>query len=114
MHELGTVIYIIETVEKLAVENKLTAVNSVTVQVGEVSAIIPDYLVDFWKYARQRSDLLKDTELKVEPIKAVTFCESCMKTYPTLKYGRECPYCHSPNTFLVTGNEYIIKEIEAM
>lgn len=114
MHELGTVIYIIETVEKLAVENKLTAVNSVTVQVGEVSAIIPDYLVDFWKYARRRSDLLKDTELKVEPINAVTFCESCMKTYPTLKYGRECPYCHSPNTFLVTGNEYIIKEIEAM
>ena len=30
MHELGTVIYIIETVEKLAVENHLTTVGSVT------------------------------------------------------------------------------------
>jgi hydrogenase nickel incorporation protein HypA/HybF len=30
-----------------------------------------------------------------------------------MQYGKECPYCHSGNTFLVTGNQYNIKEIEA-
>ena len=31
-----------------------------------------------------------------------------------MTYGKECPYCHSGSTFLITGNEYVIKEIEAM
>ena len=114
MHELGTVIYVIETVEKLAVENQLTTVGSVTLEVGEVSGIIPDYLSDFWLYARKKSDLLKDAELKVETIPGVTYCQDCKKTYSTVKYAKICPYCQSSNTFLVTGNEYNIKEIEAM
>ena len=41
MHELGTVVYIIDTVDKLAVENHLTKIGSVTLEVGEVSGIIP-------------------------------------------------------------------------
>ena len=114
MHELGTIIYVIETVEKLAKEENLTAVGSVTLEVGEVSGIVPDYLTDFWQYARKDSELLKETELKIEPLKAVTFCQDCKKTYPTLEFAKECPHCHSLNTFLVTGNEFTIKEIEAM
>ena len=114
MHELGTVIYVIETVEKLAVENKLTTVGSVTLEVGEVSGIIPDYLSDFWLYARKKSELLKEAELKIETIPGVTYCQDCKKTYSTVQYAKICPYCGSSNTFLVTGNEYNIKEIEAM
>ena len=114
MHELGTVIYIIETVEKLAVENHLTTVGSVTLEVGEVSGIIPGYLTDFWMYARKKSELLKEAELKIDTLPAVTYCQDCRQTYPTVQYAKECPYCHSFNTFLVTGNEYNIKEIEGM
>lgn len=114
MHELGTVVYVIDTVEKIAAENKLTTVGSVTLEVGEVSGIIPSYLSDFWLYARKKSELLKEAELKIETLPAVTFCQDCKQTYPTVEYGKECPNCHSFNTFLVTGNEYNIKEIEAM
>lgn len=114
MHELGTIIYVIETVEKLAKDEKLTTVGSVTLEVGEVSGIIPDYLKDFWQYARRDSELLKETELKIEELKAVTFCQDCKGTYSTVEFAKECPYCHSLRTFLVTGNEFNIKEIEAM
>ena len=76
MHELGTIYYVIDTVEKLMVENDLKEVGSITLEVGEVSGIIPMYL-------------------------------------PTIPQGKTCPYCGSGNTFLVTGNEYNIKEIEA-
>ena len=114
MHELGTVVYIIDTVDKLAVENHLTKIGSVTLEVGEVSGIIPSYLSDFWLYARKKSDFLKEAELKIETLPAVTFCQDCKQTYPTVKYAKECPHCHSTNTFLITGNEYNIKEIEAM
>lgn len=114
MHELGTIVYVIETIEKLAEEEKLTKVGSITLEVGEVSGIVTGYLSDFWLYARRKSALLKETELKIENIEAVTYCQSCKKTYETVTYGKECPYCHSGNTFLVTGNQFNIKEIEAM
>ena len=114
MHELGTISYVIRTVERIAHENQLTVVASITLEVGEVSGIIPDYLSDFWLYARKKSELLKEAELKIETIKGVTYCQDCKKTYSTVQYAKICPYCGSANTFLVTGNEYNIKEIEAM
>ena len=114
MHELGTIYYVIDTVEKLAAENDLKKVASITLEVGEVSGIIPEYLSDFWLYARKKSELFQETELKIEELKAVTYCQDCGKTYPTMQYAKICPYCKSGNTFLVTGNEYNIKEIEAM
>ena len=114
MHELGTVLYIMKTVEKLAEENSLTEIASVTLEVGEVSAILPAYLLDFWDYARKKSELLARTELKIETIPAVTYCGDCEKTYATVPQGKLCPYCGGGNTWLLQGNEYNIKEIEAM
>ncbi len=114
MHELGTIYYVIDTVEKLMVENDLKEVASITLEVGEVSGIIPMYLTDFWLYAREKTEHFKNTELKIEELKAVTYCQNCGKTYPTMQYAKICPHCGSDNTFLVTGNEYNIKEIEAM
>ena len=114
MHELATVDYIIKTVDNICVEQNLTKVDSVTVEIGEVSAIIPEYIVDFFNWSKKKSEYLKDSEMIVETLKAVTYCQDCKKTYATIEYGKECPYCHSYNTFLVTGNEYNIKEIVAM
>lgn len=114
MHELGTIVYVMDTVEGICREQKLTKVASVTLEVGEVSSIIPEYLVDYWNWSRKKTEFLKDTELKIEKLKAVTYCQDCKGTYETVKYGRQCPHCESWNTFLVTGNEYNIKEIEAM
>lgn len=113
MHELGLVAHIIKTVENLAAEQNLTEVASITLELGEVSSVLPDYLVDCWNYAHKKSDLLKDTRLKLEMIKAVTVCEDCGKTYATIEYKKKCPYCESLFTHLVTGDEFLIKEIEA-
>ena len=115
MHELGTIYYVIDAVEKLMVENDLKEVGSITLEVGEVSGIIPEYLTDCWKWAvKKRTKPLQNAELKIEKLEAVTYCQDCGKTYSTMKYKKICPYCQSGNTFLVTGNEYNIKEIEAM
>jgi hydrogenase nickel incorporation protein HypA/HybF len=114
MHELGTVFYVIEQVENVCRENDLTTVGSVTLEIGEVSGIIPSYIIDCWEWAKKRSEFLKDSELKVEKLEAVTYCEDCKGTYPTMKYKKICPYCGSEHTYLLTGNEYNIKEIEAM
>jgi len=110
---MGIVFHIAKTLDELALKNHLTKIGSVTLDVGEVSGIMTDYFTDCWNYFRGRHPILKDSELKIETIPALTWCDNCKNTYPTVKYGRECPYCHSGETWLLRGNECVIKEIEA-
>ena len=57
MHELSIVTYVIEQVEKIAKENELTDIQSVTLEFGEVSGIVPEYLSDCWQwYAKKKAD----------------------------------------------------------
>lgn len=112
MHELGVVYYIIRDVKKVALENEAEKINSVTLQLGEVSTVIPEYLTKCWSWAIKKEELLTDAELIIERLPAVTFCEDCQREYPTVKYGKTCPFCESPKTYLLRGNEVSIKEIE--
>ena len=114
MHELGIVFQIIKTIEEVAEEQNLSKVSSVTLEIGEVSTVIPEYLEDCWKWACRRSPLMDGSALINETVKAVTFCEECGKTYETVKYAKVCPHCGSENTYLLEGNSVQIKEIEAM
>ena len=113
MHEMGIVMHLAKTLDELAEEQNIAKIGSVTLQVGEVSGIITDYFVDCWNYFRRKYPVLSEAELRIETIPAVTFCEDCKDTYETIEYGRICPYCKSENTYLVQGNECMIKEIEA-
>ena len=51
MHELGIVFAMIDTLEDVARDNDLTVISRVTLELGEVSGVIPDYLLDCWKWA---------------------------------------------------------------
>lgn len=113
MHELSTINYVIKQVDKICDEQDLTKVGSITLEVGEVSGIIAEYLVDYFNWAKKKNSRMEDCELKIEDLKAVTYCQDCKQTYSTVEFGKECPHCNSKNTFLVTGNEYNIKQIEA-
>ena len=111
MHELGVVFHIIDDVTEVGRENNLTNIQSVTLQLGTVSTVIPDYLKDCWKWAVDRTELLKGADLIIEPIEAITYCEDCKSTYYTIKHGKICPSCGSKNTYLLQGTEFMIKEI---
>ena len=111
MHELGIVYHIIDTLEQVAKENELAHIDSVTMEVGEVSAVIPDYLTDCWAWAAGKNELLRGCRMEVETLPAVTHCDGCGEDYPTVAHGRICPHCGSERTWLVKGNEINIKEI---
>lgn len=113
MHELGIIVHISESLETVAMENELTRIGSVTLEIGEVSGVVPEYLTDCWEYYRKKVPLIENSEMKIEILPAVTMCDACQKTYETVKHGRQCPYCGSYETYLVKGNECNIKEIEA-
>ena len=112
MHELGVVFYVIDECQKIAVDNKVKHVNSVTIELGTVSGVIDKYLVDCWKWAVNKHENMTNCELKIEKIKAITHCKDCGNDYNTIFYGKICPYCKSSNTYLLQGNEFNIKEME--
>lgn len=113
MHELGVVFYIIRDVKKVAEEKHCRHVSKVVMNIGEVSTVVPYLLTDCWEWAVKKEPLLADSKLEIRKIPAVTFCEDCKREYETVKYGKTCPFCKSGNTYLKTGNEVEIKEIEA-
>ncbi|MCR5675422.1 MAG: hydrogenase maturation nickel metallochaperone HypA [Lachnospiraceae bacterium] len=136
MHELGVVFRVIDAVSETAAENGLKRICSVTLKLGTVSGVVPEFLTDCWKWAVNRADndapevltltetqeegkasgkapagLLRGAELIIEPIEARTFCEDCQNTYDTVAHGRICPRCGSERTYLLQGNEFLIEEI---
>ena len=112
MHELGLVNYVVKQVSKIAEENNVKKVGSVTLEFGEVSGIVTSYLYDYWNWYTKKFPLFDGAKLLCETIPAITWCDDCKKTYPTVQYGKTCPYCGSGNTWLQQGNEMNIKQIE--
>lgn len=114
MHELGVVFKVIDNLKAVAEENQLTEISRVTLALGEVSTVIPKYLTDCWKWAIKKQSFLQNCELCISRIPAVSYCEDCKKTYSTVQSGKICPHCGSEQTYLVQGQEFMIKEIEVL
>jgi len=111
MHELGVVLEIFDLVEEIMTEQELKKVSSVTVEVGELSGILPDYFKECWNAARIGSTF-DETELILEYIPAVAKC-TCGKEYEMQKNSRICPYCKKTDYEIIRGREFMVKEILA-
>lgn len=111
MHELGVVFYVIRDVKQVAEENKVESVETVTLEIGEVSGVVHELLTDCWNWAVKKEPVMEHAKLQIETIKAVTHCEDCGQEYETVTYAKVCPHCKSENTYLLRGNEFNIKEI---
>ncbi len=113
MHELGIAFHIIKEVDAFAEEKAIPSVKGVTIELGEVSGVVPRYLEDVWKWAcENRSKHMNGCKLNIIVTKATTYCKACTKTYPTLPSGKKCPHCGSEDTYLVEGNEVTIQSIQ--
>ena len=112
MHELGIVYHIIRDVENVARANGVRRVSSVTLLLGEVSGVVSDLLLDAWRWAADKKPVTQGAELVVEPVEAVTHCEACGRDYATVEHGKTCPHCGSGETYLLQGQEVMIKQIE--
>lgn len=111
MHELGVTFYVVRDVKKTALENEVDKIDFVTLEIGEVSGVINEQLIDCWNWAKKKESVTADATLNIETIEAVTFCEDCKKEYKTVEFGKICPHCNSERTYLIRGNEFNIKEI---
>jgi len=112
MHELGVVMAIVEKIEKIAKEQQLTRIETLVLQIGELSSIIPMYLERCYPAAVDGT-ILEDTKLKIEILPGNALCKECRKVFNLMANNGKCPYCASEEWELISGKEFNIKEIIA-
>ncbi|WBW96284.1 hydrogenase maturation nickel metallochaperone HypA/HybF [Oceanirhabdus sp. W0125-5] len=112
MHELGVVIEVIKTVENIAIKNQLTKIDTLVLQIGELSSMIPRYIEACYPAAVDGT-LLQDTKLKIEILPGNGMCKECKKVFNLLENNSKCPHCKSEQWELLCGKEFMIKEIVA-
>jgi len=114
MHELRIVMQVIDQVEKIAEENEVSKVMKLNLEVGEVSSIVPDLFKDCFEWAKKKTKYMQEAQLEMIILEGISYCQDCKETYKTTEYAKQCPHCGSYKTYLITGSEINIKDIEVV
>ena len=112
MHELGVVIEVVKTLDKIVLENNLTEVESIVLQIGEISSMIPKYIEDCFDVAIDGTQF-EQTKLRIEVLRATALCRVCDKVFSLVENEGKCEFCKSDDWELLSGKEFLIKEIIA-
>jgi hydrogenase nickel incorporation protein HypA/HybF len=105
-------IEVVKTVENIARENGVTKIDTLVLQIGELSSMIPQYIEACYP-AVVDGTLLQDTKLKIEIMPGNAICKKCSKVFNLIENNNKCPKCGSDNWEILSGKEFFIKEIIA-
>lgn len=112
MHELGIVMGIVKQMEAYKTENNLEEIEKLVLQIGSLSGVVPKYIKDVYPMAVEGT-ALQDTELVVEETPGIGYCEDCGFRYELVHNDNTCPKCKSKNFSIISGREFVIKELHA-
>jgi hydrogenase nickel incorporation protein HypA/HybF len=112
LHELGVVFEVIKTVENFATRNGVTKIDTLVLQIGELSSMIPKYIEECYPAAVDGT-FMQDTKLKIEILPGNAICKVCNKIFNVIENNGKCPDCESKDWDLLSGKEFMIKEIIA-
>lgn len=110
MHELGVLLQVVEQVEQVAADNGVERVARLTLQVGELSAMIPDYMHKLYPAAVDGT-VLEGSELVIERLPANGRCHRCGHVFNLIEAKGSCMECGSGSFEIISGREFMIKEI---
>lgn len=112
MHELGVAIEVVKTVEDFAKKNGVTKIDTLVLQIGELSSMIPRYIEACFPAAVDGT-LLQGTKLKIEILPGNAICKACAKVFNLIASESRCPNCGGEDWEILCGKEFSIKEIIA-
>lgn len=72
MHELGIIIEIVKTVEEFAQKNQVTRIDTLVLQIGDLSPVVPRYIQECYPAATDGTSL-QNTKLKIERLTGKEF-----------------------------------------
>lgn len=111
MHELSIIQNILPLIERVAAENHMTSVKKVTLKVGRLRQIVPEFL----KFAFEsvtKTTVAEGAELIVESVPILVLCKSCQQQFVVEENIYLCPNCNHTDLQVLTGKEIILESIE--
>jgi hydrogenase nickel incorporation protein HypA/HybF len=114
MHELPVVESILSIVLRHAETNKVRAVISISLRVGEASDLEDEWIQRYFDYLSKDS-VAEGARLKIERVPVTFKCQNCQRTYSINireQKDPQCPQCGGMGGTLVSGREYFIKDME--
>jgi hydrogenase nickel incorporation protein HypA/HybF len=112
LHELGVVFEVIKTVQVFAEKNGLTKFDKLVLQIGELSSMIPKYIEACYPAAVDGTTL-QEMKLEIEILPGNAICKKCNEVFNIIENNQTCPNCESKDWDLLSGREFMIKEIVA-
>ncbi len=111
MHEFSIIQYIIDIAEKTAMDNNISHVSSVEVEVGQAAGVIREAMEFAWESAIKET-ILKDAVLKITEKPLVVKCTICLQQYEPVDIYESCPGCGDISPEVITGQELRVVAIE--
>ncbi|MBN2652619.1 MAG: hydrogenase maturation nickel metallochaperone HypA [Spirochaetales bacterium] len=112
MHELGILVEVVKTVEDFARKNNLEKIDTLVLQIGELSEIVPQYIKECYPAAVDGT-MLDGTNLRVDILPGNGICQKCNKVFNIIEGKGKCTHCKSRKFEVISGHEFMIKEVIA-
>lgn len=114
MHEMGVVLNIVRTAERYAKSYNVKKIGTLTLQVGELTGLVPAYVKNCWPVATENT-VLDSCEIIIEEVEGIATCEDCGHDYRVVDNLKPqypiCPKCSGDRWKVKTGREVMIKDI---
>lgn len=110
MHEMGIADAMMKTVDGV-LEGESLFVRSITVEIGDLSGVVPRFLADCWE-AVAAGTRYEQTKLLLHSIPATARCEDCGNVFVADVEHLRCPKCRGDKLTPLTGQDLTIAEIE--
>lgn len=112
MHELGIMSEVVKIVERSMAANNMKKVEKVVLQVGELAEIVPEYLESCYDATTFKTSL-EGSKLEIEIIPGIGWCNNCNEEFNIVKNEGKCPHCQFTEYEIVSGQEFLVKQIMA-
>jgi hydrogenase nickel incorporation protein HypA/HybF len=110
MHELGIAKSIVRIVLRHLPADQKVSVKRVRVSVGELSAVVPDYLKTWYEVA-SRGTGAEGSRLRIEKEGVRIGCLDCKTVFEPGRYVPSCPECFG-RVAVLSGQEVRVVEID--
>lgn len=112
MHELGICDAMLKMVRGVMKDEGLEGVNKITVEVGNLSGVVPRFMEECWVAVVDGTEL-EGTVLVAEEVIGRAKCLDCETEFDADLNNLKCPECGSDMLTPLSGRDLTIKEIEA-
>lgn len=112
MHELSVMAALYEQVREIADRHSANRVDSIVLEVGDFSNVIPELLRLAFDAFSRVEPLLNGARLEIVGVPVELHCRDCGLDFRPGRVRFRCPDCRSPRTEIVRGDELVLRNME--